>query len=147
MVSLFASDARFGTYGTGPEGARRLMSETMAGSVVAVILVANHVVELDSRTDARGEVWAQCVAQNDDGYVEQLLRYDDRYRREAGGWRFLHRRHRLWFGELRHPSPFAQEPADWPRSQVGVGDVPLADPRFRRWREAHVDGAPGAPVD
>jgi len=136
MVALFAAEARFGEYGTGPDGVRRLMTETMADGLVAVILVANHLVELALPDDARGEVWAVCVAQSEDEYVEQLLRYEDRYRREGGEWRFLHRRHRLWYGERRSPSPFEQRPAEWPRAQVGLGDIPLADERFLRWWEA-----------
>ncbi|MBM3658060.1 MAG: nuclear transport factor 2 family protein [Actinobacteria bacterium] len=148
MVGLFASDARFGSYGTGPEGVRRLMRETMSDNLVAVILVTNHLVELDAPDAARGEVWALCAAQSGDEYVEQLLRYEDRYRREGGAWRFLHRRHRLWFGTRRTPSPFEQPAADWPRSQVGVGDVPLADERFREWWDARARGRrPEAPSD
>lgn len=138
MVGLFTADARFGPYGTGPDGVRRLMTETMTDSLVAVILVTNHLVHLDAPDAAHGEVWALCAAQNGGDYVEQLLRYDDRYRREGGEWRFLHRRHRLWFGARRSPSPFEQPAADWPRSQVGVGDVPLADERFRQWWDARV---------
>jgi len=148
MVGLFAADARFGEYGTGPEGVRRLMTETMSDSLVAVILVTNHLVQMDAPDAARGEVWALCAAQNGGDYVEQLLRYDDRYRREDGEWRFLHRRHRLWFGARRRPSPFAQPAADWPRAQVGVGDVPLADARFRAWWETRArDEWPEDPSD
>jgi hypothetical protein len=136
MVALFATDARFGAYGTGPDALRRLMGTLMHDNVVAVILVTNHLIELEADDAARGEVWALCMAQAGDGYVEQLLRYDDRYRREDGSWRFLHRRHRLWFGRAESPSPFEQPPADWPDSQVGVGDIPLADDRFRAWWES-----------
>ena len=146
MAALFTADARFGEYGTGADGARRLMTETMAESLVAVILVANHLVELDLPDDARGEVWALCVAQSDDDFVEQVLRYEDRYRCEDGEWRFLHRRHRLWYGHRRSPSPFEQRPAHWPQSQVGVGDIPLADEQFRRWWEAR-GYALGSPDD
>lgn len=135
MVTLFASDARFGTYGTGPDAVRRLMGELMSDSLVAVILVANHLVDLESSDEARGEVWALCMAQSGDDFVEQLLRYDDRYRREKGEWRFLHRRHRLWYGAADRSSPFEQPAAEWPRSQIGVGDVPLADERFLQWWE------------
>lgn len=147
MVGLFASDARFGPYGTGPDGVRRLMHETMSDSLVAVILVTNHLVELDAPDAAHGEVWALCVAQSEGECVEQLLRYEDRYRREGGEWRFLHRRHRLWYGERRNPSPFEQEPAEWPHHQVGLGDIPLADERFRRWWDARARGGAEVPSD
>ena len=133
MAELFAADARFGDYGTGPDACRRLMTDTMADSLFAVILVTNHLVELDDADHARGEVWALCYAQIDAGFNEQLLRYEDRYTREGGSWKFLHRKHRLWYGQVRDASPFDQEPAKWPRSQFGVGDIPLADERFRSW--------------
>ena len=133
MVGLFVPHARFGTYGEGPDALRRLMLESMAGSVFAVILVANHLIEFDGRDRAAGEVWAHCNAQTErDGFIEQLIKYEDRYVRHEGHWLFLHRRHRLWYGVARE-SPLRQEAADWPTGQVGVGDVPLADARFLAW--------------
>jgi len=141
MVALFASDARFGAYGTGPDACRSLMGDLMADSLFAVTLVTNHVIELDDADYAHGEVWALCFAQLDAGFNEQLLRYEDRYQREGEEWRFLHRKHRLWYGQLRETSPFDQEPAEWPSSQVGVGDISLADDRFREWWERRQGGA------
>ena len=137
MVDLFASAARFGVYGTGRDGCRRLMTDLMVDSLFAAILVTNHLIELDDDEHAHGEVWALCYAQSDAGFVEQLLRYEDRYELEDGAWRFLHRKHRLWYGQMRDASPFDQDPADWPDSQVGVGDIPLADGRFRAWWDQH----------
>ena len=134
MVSLFSPNARFGPWGNGEAGLRALMGESMASSVFAVILVANHLVELDGPGSARGDVWARCYAQNDPGsFIEQLIRYDDTYERVDGRWTFLRRRHRLWFGVATEESPFDQPPADWPARQVGVGDVPLGDPIFAAW--------------
>jgi len=140
MAALFAADARFGEHGTGPDACRRLMADLMADSLLAVILVTNHLIEFDDADRARGEVWALCYAQSDAGFVEQLLRYEDRYRREEGTWRFLHRKHRLWYGDVRDASPLEQEAAGWPASQVGVGDIPLADDRFREWWEQRTGG-------
>jgi hypothetical protein len=109
------------------------MTEMVSTSPFAVILVANHLIELDDASHAHGEVWARCYAVDPEGtFVEQLIRYDDRYERVGGRWRFAHRRHRLWFGQPA-ASPFDQEPARWPASQHGVGDLPLDDPVFRAW--------------
>jgi uncharacterized protein (TIGR02246 family) len=139
MAELFTADARFGSAGQGPDGLRRLMTGTMDGSLMAVVLVANHLVVIDDEDHAHGEVWARCYSQTEqDGYLEQLIKYVDRYRREDGTWRFVHRKHRLWFG-VSKPTPFDQPAADWPRSQVGVGDVVLADETFRRWWSARRD--------
>jgi SnoaL-like domain len=134
MIELFVPHARFGEYGEGPDGLRQLMSSSLDASVFAVILAADHLIEFDGEDSARGQVWAQCFAQTHaDGFVEQLIKYEDRYQRHSGRWRFLHRRHRLYYGVARPESPLVQQAAEWPRSQIGVGDLPLADPAFLAW--------------
>ncbi|MCF6390564.1 nuclear transport factor 2 family protein [Mycobacterium sp. MBM] len=134
MAELFAPHARFGSYGQGPDGLRRLMTDSLTGSLFAVILVANHLIDLHDGTHGSGQVWAHCYAHTRaDGFVEQLIRYEDQYERCDGRWLFAHRRHRLWFGTSHTRSPLAQPAADWPASQVGVGDIPLADPQFVAW--------------
>jgi hypothetical protein len=134
MVELFSPTARFGVHGDGPDGLRRLMATSLEGTVFAVILVANHLIELDGDGTAHGQVWAHCFAQTPaDGFVEQLIKYEDRYEFRDGRWFFLHRKHRLWYGIGHDESPLRQPAANWPDSQVGVGDIPLADPIFRAW--------------
>ncbi|WP_068186409.1 nuclear transport factor 2 family protein [Mycobacterium sp. UM_CSW] len=134
MAELFAPHARFGDHGEGREALRRLMSASVDASLFAVILVANHLIELDAEDRAHGQVWAQCFAQtHTDGFVEQLIKYEDRYERHGGRWLFLHRRHRLFYGVSRRTSPLTQEAASWPRNQTGVGDLPLTDPVFTAW--------------
>lgn len=140
MVSLYDEHAKFGLYGSGADALRRLMEATMGDLRFGVILVANHLVEFDDDHHAHGEVWARCYAQNDSGYYTQLIRYLDRYvdcgaDGDEPDWRFANRKHHLWFGEAQ-PSPLAQPPANWPESQVGVGNIPLADPAVLAWREA-----------
>jgi hypothetical protein len=139
MVDLFVPHARFGAYGEGADALRRLMHDGTDGLVFAVILIANHLIEVEGPDRATGEVWARCFAQTDqDGFVEQLIKYEDRYERHEGRWLFLHRRHRLWYGVAHRDSPLRQEAAEWPARQVGVGDVPLDDPRFLAWWRSRV---------
>jgi hypothetical protein len=134
MAELFSPSARFGSYGDGPDGLRRLMVDSMTGNLFAVILVANHLIEFDDDVHARGQVWAHCYAQErTDGFLEQLIKYEDTYEQVAGRWLFAKRRHRLWYGVAHSRSPLEQEAADWPRNQIGVGDIPLADPEFAAW--------------
>jgi uncharacterized protein (TIGR02246 family) len=136
MADLFAPDARFGEYGIGRDGARAFTSSMLATSLFAVILVMNHLIDFDPEREdgASGEVWAHCFAQTEaDGFVEQLLKYEDTYRCHDGRWYFLHRRHRLWYGVRHGASPLEQPPAAWPASQFGLGDIPLADPKFSAW--------------
>lgn len=137
MAALFSPNARFGAWGEGDAGVRALMGHTMADSIFAVIMVANHVIDFDSDERAHGEVWANCYAQNIPGqFIRQLIKYEDTYERVRGNWTFLRRRHRLWFGAAAESSPLDQEPANWPESQTGVGDVPLSDPQFTAWYES-----------
>jgi ketosteroid isomerase-like protein len=134
MANLFMPHSLFGDYGEGPEGLRRLMADNLEGTVFAVVLVANHLIDLEDENHARGQVWAHCFAQTrHEGFVEQLITYEDRYERHHERWRFLHRKHRLWYGVLHHPSPVTQQPAEWPRNQTGVGDVLLSNSVFADW--------------
>lgn len=137
MMDLFSPDARFGDYGNGPTGLRALMTDSVEGSLFAVILVANHLIDLHDDSHASGQVWAHCYAQTrTDGFLDQLIKYEDRYERVDGRWLFARRTHRLWYGASHERSPLDQPPANWPRSQIGVGDIPLADPEFVAWRKA-----------
>jgi hypothetical protein len=134
MAELFATQARFGEHGEGPDGLRRLMTDSLSDTLFAVIMVANHLIEFDAEGEAHGEVWAHCFAHTHaDGFTEQLLKYRDHYVYQDGRWVFLHRRHHLWYGVGREPSPLRQPAANWPDSQIGVGDLPLADPVFVQW--------------
>jgi uncharacterized protein (TIGR02246 family) len=134
MVDLYSPDARFGEYGHGPDALRGLITHSLDGSVFTVILVANHLIDFDDDDRAHGQVWAHCFAQTEaDGFVEQLIRYDDRYERRDGRWLFSHRRHRLWYGVGHTESPLRQPAANWPANQVGVGDIPLSDNVFHAW--------------
>ncbi|MCV7026273.1 nuclear transport factor 2 family protein [Mycolicibacterium novocastrense] len=134
MVDLYSPDARFGEYGDGPDGLRRLMTHSLDGCLFVVILVANHLIDFDDDAQAHGQVWAHCFAQSEaDGFVEQLIKYEDRYELRDGRWLFSHRRHRLWYGIGHAQSPLRQPAANWPAGQIGVGDIPLSDSVFRSW--------------
>ena len=49
-AAVLAPQARFGEFGDGPDGLRRLMTHSLEGSVFAVILVANHLIESRATT-------------------------------------------------------------------------------------------------
>ena len=134
MAELFAPQSRFGEHGEGPDGLRRIMTDSLRETIFTVILVANHLIDFDAETEAHGEVWAHCFAHTlADGFTEQLIKYRDRYVYQDGRWLFLHRRHHLWYGVGHPSSPLGQSAAEWPARQVGVGDLPLADPAFLQW--------------
>ena len=110
-----------------------------------VHFVGNHVIDLEGPDSASGSVY--CWAQLDLGaaFVDQSILYQDRYVRRDGRWRFLTRRHLLWFGQQRAENPIHQPPATWPAGYVGRGTLPDALPSYRAWRER--EGRPGGRDD
>ncbi len=141
MVSLYVKDASFGSIGSGEEALRSLMDETMGDLEFGVILTANHSISFKSSELANGEVWARCFAQNrSEGYYEQLVKYVDEYQMtesEDDGtqvWKFRNRRHLLWFGEGKE-SPLKLPKASWPKSNIGIGRLPLSDEAVQSFRK------------
>ena len=140
LVSLYRPDARFGTHGDGPDACRAFFSESLTEIGMAVLLVANHLIEFDDADNATGTVWSHGFIDdrgpdgNGEGFIQQLIKYDDRYVRIDGEWRFTRRRHFLWLG-WRHDEtdPLGQSAAQWPARQVGLGSIPYDDPAWQEF--------------
>lgn len=135
LVSLYRPDARFGPHGEGPEACRAFFRESLVEIGISVLLVANHLVEFDDVDNATGTVWTHgFIDDHDEGFIQQLIKYDDRYVRVDGEWRFTRRRHFLWAGwKHDEPAPLAQAPANWPERQVGLGSIPYDDPAWQEF--------------
>ncbi|MEZ5245621.1 MAG: nuclear transport factor 2 family protein [Acidimicrobiales bacterium] len=135
LASLYRPDARFGVHGEGPDACRAFFRGSLAEVGMAVLLVANHLVEFDDADNATGTVWAHgFIDDHGEGFIQQLIKYDDRYARIDGEWRFTRRRHFLWLGWCHdEAAPLAQPPANWPASQVGVGSIPYDDPSWQEF--------------
>ena len=56
LVSLYRPDARFGAHGEGPDACRAFFSESLREIGLAVLLVANHIIEFDDADNATGSV-------------------------------------------------------------------------------------------
>lgn len=142
LVDCYRPDARFGSHGEGPEACRAFFGESLAEIGMAVLLVANHLVEFEDLDNATGTVWSHgFIDDQAEGFIQQLIKYDDRYVRLDGEWRFTRRRHFLWLGWTHdEPAPLAQAPANWPDRQVGLGSIPYAD---ASWQEFWADREPG----
>ena len=124
MVSLYSPTARFGPYGEGPDALRSLTEASLAGIGVAVLHIGNHLIDFEDGLHAAGQVWCRgYVDDNEAGFIEQMIRYDDRYGFEDGEWRFLSRKHRLWYGVQTAEEPLDQPPANWPDNQIGTGSL------------------------
>ncbi|MEM7139628.1 MAG: nuclear transport factor 2 family protein [Actinomycetota bacterium] len=132
LVSLYRPDARFGEHGEGPAACRSFFAESLSQIGIAVLLVANHLVEFDDADNATGTVWTHgFIDDHREGFIQQLIKYDDRYVRVDGEWRFTRRRHFLWLGWAHdEDTPMGQEAANWPARQVGLGSIPYDDPAW-----------------
>lgn len=142
LAELFAPDADFGPAGRGPDGARVSFDRSLRDVGVAVLLVANHLIDFDDATHARGQVWCRgYIDDHREGFIEQMIQYRDRYVRVDDAWRFVGRRHLLWYGVATAESPLDQPDADWPTRQVGRGSVPYGDPSWQSFWGDAVDGS------
>ena len=71
-------------------------------------------------------------------WVVQAIQYHDDYARRDGRWRFVRRRHLLFYGADILQRPIGLPPAHWPSSATGKGELPEAS---RTWRDFY-DGLP-----
>lgn len=142
LCALFAPEADFGAAGRGPAGARAVFTGTLGQIGVAVLVVGNHIIDFDDADHATGEVWCRgYIDDHREGFIEQMIRYRDRYRRVDGSWRFVGRRHQLWYGVATAESPLDQPDADWPSHQVGKGSLPYQETAWRQfWGDASPSG-------
>ena len=102
VADVFCADATLAGPGftlTGHDAIRAAMQSIEQYSAT-LHCVHNHLVEIDG-DQARGETW--CIANHlheVDGQPHKLdwgIRYQDRYRREPGGWRISRRELRVVF--------------------------------------------------
>lgn len=135
LVALFVDETQAG-------GAlRSSFAEQLANLGPTALFVGNHIVDLDPSDErlARGIVYCRGYISEVDGFVEQMIVYSDRYRHDdEHGWRFVGRKHELVYGVRTAEQPYAQPPADWPSSSVGVGTLPF---RLDTWQR-FTDGTP-----
>jgi hypothetical protein len=96
-----------------------------------ILFVTNHVIEIDSAEAASGSVYCLAKLDIDGTWVEQAILYEDAYRRDDGTWRFVRRRHLLWYGIELPERPFDQPKTQWPVTATGRGSLPED---FAAWR-------------
>jgi hypothetical protein len=134
LVALFVPDVECGRWGTGRSALRDSFDSQLRGVGPTVMLVANHVIDFDGDDRAHGVVYGIAEASRTEGFVRQAILYNDTYERRDDAWLFVHRDHRLWYGVVLPYDPFAQPPADWPRSQTGRGTVPECWESWQRFQ-------------
>ena len=87
----------------------------------SVMFIGNHLIDFDDDDHAHGSVYAWPHLWMKQGFVDQIVRYEDRYVRIGGEWLFAVRSHLLVYGQLRAENPFELPDANWPAGQVGRG--------------------------
>ena len=152
VVDLFVADVRVrgsdgGVVATGRAALAQRLGIDMATSRLSVMSVSNHLITLDSEEGgdpdrARGVVYCRCLAEFGGSMVEQMIRYDDRYGRLEDDWRFISRRHRLWWGVEMAERPLDQPPANWPERPVGVGTLPAELSTWSAFWASRPEGRP-----
>jgi SnoaL-like domain len=103
----------------------------------SILFVMNHCIQYQD-DKATGLVYCLAKFGQRSRWHEQAIRYDDEYVETNDGWKFLCRRHSLWYGEIQQSNPMRQAAADWPASETGRGTLPYEWPS---WRHA-VEGPP-----
>jgi hypothetical protein len=116
------------------ENLRRSLPVGLKHAGPSILLVGNHIVELQDDERATGSVYCLARLAVGGGWVEQAIIYFDSYRRVDGTWLIDQRRHLLWYGVELDERPFDQPKTTWPVSPVGRGSLPED---FPAWRAFH----------
>lgn len=132
LVSLFVEDVRVGKDTVGRDALREDFDHQLREVGVTILHVTNHVIDLIDADRAAGTVYCRGEIELGDQWITQAILYRDDYRRQAGEWLFVRRRHKLWYGAPAESNPRTLEPADWPLRQVGRGTLPE---EWDSWRE------------
>ena len=112
LVALFVDDVDAGPHGIGHEALKASFDESLRAVGVTMLFVGTHLVELDpdDHDQARGTVYCLGRIQADPGsprMIEQAIQYSDRYHRSDGEWRFVGRKHELFWGVALDEQPLA----------------------------------------
>jgi SnoaL-like domain len=118
ISNLFASDAVFGRFGHGPDGARAFYSEIWQRFGRSIHTVGTQVIDFHGPTMASGIVYCRAEQESlQTGTFETLqFAYHDDYVLEAEHWRFAGRAVRMWYRESDGVRTLAEGPSALPGS-------------------------------
>jgi SnoaL-like domain len=133
VAELFVEDVVAGPGQRGRQALLAAYEQMLPPGGVTILLVTSHVIDLLAADHAEGIVYCLCETGTEKQWMRQIIAYEDTYTRADGRWFFVSRRHELFYGVDAGPSPLAQEPANWPKRNIGRGSVPFDWPT---WRDA-----------
>ena len=138
LCALFVDDVRVGS-GRG-HGALRASFEAQLRPLGRTILqVTNQLVTRVEGDAAEGIVGTRAEIELDGQWLVQVLEYHDTYARRGGAWRFVRRRHHLWYGAPLGTSPIGLPAANWPEHAQGTGELPWLLPSWQAWESGEAD--------
>jgi len=136
LVDLFVDDVQVGRDRFGHDALREDFTRQLREVGITILFVGNHLIDFDGDDRASGVVYCKAEVQQGDRWLHQAIQYRDTYARRAGRWRFVRRRHLLWYGSEVGQSPLALPPARWPAHQTGRGTLPESWESWQRfWKE------------
>ena len=145
LVGLFVPDVRIGS-AIGRDALFESFREMLRSVGRTVLSVGTHVIDLEGPDDATGSVYCKAEVQEGDHWIHQAVLYEDCYKRVDGPigaqWRFVRRRHLLFYGAEVGVNPLTLAPANWPEHAQGWGTVPEA---WETWRAFWGDDPPPRP--
>lgn len=124
LVGLFVDDVQVGRDTFGTEALRAQFDGALRGIGISILNVGTHVIDLIDDDHATGHVYCKGEIQDGDRWIHQAILYRDTYARRDGHWRFVRRRHELWYGAEVGVNPLGLAPANWPEHHDGRGTVP-----------------------
>jgi len=128
LVGLYIPNIRVRRDVHGREALREDFDQTMRSVGITFLQVGNHVIDFESDEKASGIVYTRGEIQDggiDSGrWIIHLIQYHDSYEKVDGHWYFSRRKHLLVYGAELGVNPLGLAPANWPRSQTGMGSVP-----------------------
>jgi len=135
LVGLFVPDVRVGHETRGRDALRADFDQSLRSVGITFLNTGNHVIDLIDADHARGVVYCRGEIQDGgregDRWIVQAIQYHDSYERRDGEWLFVRRKHFLVYGTELGTSPLGLPPAEWPKSQTGLGTHPHVLPSWK----------------
>jgi ketosteroid isomerase-like protein len=136
LVELFIDDVAAGRGCSGRDALKDHFDRQLRSTLVDVLEVTTHVIDLVDADHATGTVYSRCELGDEERWVRQSIAYEDEYERRDGTWYSVRRVHLLFYGVDAAPSPLDEEPAHWPQRVVGRGTLPFDWPSWRAYRSS-----------
>lgn len=136
LVSLFVEDVKVSQNTAGRDALKESFRSSLSEVGVTILKVTTHTIEFIDQDHATGKVYAHGDVQIGSRWLHQAIRYDDRYERRGDVWGFTGRKHQLFYSADVGQNPLGYAPADWPRSNIGLGTLPYNQATWQNfWRE------------